>query len=548
MRYLPAGFRYRFLSVDRFVDFCKKCAVSTSDAELENLEKAGLLFPQRRIIQPVQYCAAVADQHHKGQKGWVGLNYTFDATATAQFEGTDRLRVAMARFQFPAADKSRHHPLDCPRRYRGALVQSPVEEEFLPWSQFMVEVGTWDGKPYRVNAKIDYYSYWQVYQLDAIQEASKPHFYRMPPTATEWEARISQQDPVARAAARGDFLGVEHGFNLLSSYIEATNKGEDLFLHRLGKHGQPLVSLSPQEHEAFKLERRKYARRLVRVLRFDAKEVSSFGRRLARLSHEYEERQKATLRKLVLNDLWNLGELTTGFLGLSRHELASNKEFAFFPAAFPDRWEQTKLRTVWLLDSFLKEYNEKGGEHLTVEDVKALVEYLDRSCVDSFFVSLDMLGRTGIDTDLAGRNTTHMALQRISSTVEILMARVIGRHPDTRDLVKEFLDPDRAAKDEVTQERKNGITRAVSKDGSEDLFAQNLERIDRLNCSFLSKTLLTAFLVRNLLSHPFKLFFDPSQESSHEIVRQLYFAILGVWAFAQKHYHDKVEAKATPAC
>lgn len=540
MKYLPAGYGYRFRSIERFVDFCKKCAVSTSDAELENLEKAGLLFPQRRIIQPVQYCAAVEDQHYRGQKGWVGLNYTFDATATAQFEGTDRLRVAMARFQFPEADKGRHHPLDCPRRYRGALVQSPVEEEFLPWSQFMVEVGSWDGKPYRVNAKIDYYSHWQVYQLDAIQEARKPYFYRTPPTAMEWNACISQQDPVERAAARGDFLGVERGFNLLSLYIEGMMKGEDLFLNRLGKHGQPLVSLSPQEDEAFKLERRKYARRLARILRFGAKELSSFGRRLAGLSREYEERERATLHRLVVKDISYLGELTSAFLRQTRRELETNKDFAFFAHALPDRWEQMKLRTVLVLDSFREEYNAKSGDDLTLEDIKAFVDYLDRENLDSLFVSVDILGETGLDRDIVGRNTTHMALQRISSMPEILMAHIMRRHPGISALFSAFLDPHSTIRDEVRQALKSKITRVVSEDGKTKLFEQNLAGIYALNCSFFAKTLLTAVLVRNLLSHPFDLFFDPNQEASHEVVRELYFAVLGVWSFAERHYPDRI--------
>lgn len=544
MKYLPSGYGYRFLSIERLVNFCGKCAVSTSEAELEYLEKLGLLFPQRRIIQPAQYCAAVEDERHRGRKGWVGVTHPFAQSAVTQFEGTDRLRVAMARFQFPEVDKNRHHPLDCPRRYRGALVQSPLEQEFRPWSQFMVEVGTWHGKPYRVNAKIDYYCYWQVYQLDAIKEAWRPSFYRIPPIGMEWEACKSEQDPTARATARGDFLGVADGFNLLSMYIQGRMKGEDLFLFRLGRHGQPLITFSSEEGESLERERKSYAKRLVRISRFGTRELSSFGRRLARLSHEYEERQKATLHELALNDLWNLGELTTGFLGLSRHELASNKDFAFFPAAFPDRWEQTKLRTVWLLDSFLKEYNEKSREHLTVEDVKALVRYLDRSCVDSFFVSLDMLGRTGIDTDLVGRNTTHMALQRISSTVENLLARVVERHPPAEHLVKYFLRPHRRTRKEVDSNW--GLTRADSPDGTKDRFQDNLKRIGNSTCSFFAKNLLRAFLVRNLLSHRFVLFFDPAQESSHEIVRQLYFAILGVWSFAQKYYRGRVQPKPVP--
>lgn len=545
MKYLPSGYGSRFLSIETFVNFCGKCAVSTDEAELEYLEKVGLLFPQRRFIQRVQYRAALEDQHHKGRKGWVGRNCTFDAVTAAQFEATDRLHIAMEQYHFPKVDKSRHHPLDCPRRYRGALVQSPVDREFRPWSQFMAEVGTWQGRPYRVNAKIDYYSYWQVYQLDAIHEAWRPSFYRIPPVGMEWEACILGRDPVPKARARGDFLGINGGFNLVSTYIQGKMKGEDLFLLRHGAYGSPVVNFSSDEHESLKKERKKYARRLVRVFRFGAKELSAFGRRLAHLSREYEKREKATLCRLIREDISYLGELVSAFLGQSRRDLQGSRDFAFFADALPDRWEELKLRTVWLLDSFREEYNKKSGEQLTVEDMKALVIYLDRENLDSLLVSVDILGETGLDSDIVGRNTTHMALQRISSMPEILMAHVMRRHPSAGKLVKAFLDPHPAIRDEVRREWKSK-TRAISEDGQEKLYEQNLARIQGLNCSFLAKTLLTAFLVRNLLSHPFELFFDPDVEASHEIVRQLYFAILGVWSFAQRHYPDRVQPDPVP--
>jgi hypothetical protein len=35
---------------------------------------------------------------------------------------------------------------------------------------------------------------------------------------------------------------------------------------------------------------------------------------------------------------------------------------------------------------------------------------------------------------------------------------------------------------------------------------------------------LPTFRMRNLLAHRFEAFFDPSQQSSHEIIRKLYFS------------------------
>jgi hypothetical protein len=485
--------------------------------------------------------------HFQGRNEWLVKEFEVDDEKLARCKATENLLIAIRKFGFPGLDKARHHPLDCPRRKRAALVESPIEKEFASWSSFMVEVGTFGGKPHRVDSKIDYYSYWQVYQLDAIQQARKPHFYRVPAAAIGWEACMSSQDLSKRNFPKGDILRVTLGFDLLSLYIEARSKGEDLFLKRIGKHGDALVSFSPDEYESLRRERRNYARRLTKASGFTTEELSSFGRRLARLSHEYEERQKATLHKLVLNDLWKLGELTTGFLGLSRDELASNKQFTFFPAAFPDRWEQTKLRTVCLLASFLKEYNDKSGEHLRIEDVKALVDYMDKTNLHFFFASVDLLGKTGFETDLVGRNSAHMALLTMAIALEILMARVIEEYPRTiNQLVWRFLSKDPTIDQKVFNH--NWKTRADHEGNTHNYLRESCGDANGVGPAFLFENLVIAFRMRNLLAHRFEVFFDPGQERSHEIVRKLYFAFLGVWAFAQKHYHDKLEARATPAC
>lgn len=158
----------KYLKVDEFVNYCKKCNVDVSISVLESYERVGLLFPIYRIVVPDEYVRAVFGYKYRTPYDpntpfdidgkWQGINELVDALSTYRSPRTPYFEQVLKN----------GHPLDYAYTCKNRFLSKPALDSFKPWKEYKIVAGTIDGYPIQEDTVEHYYSPWQIFVVDEL--------------------------------------------------------------------------------------------------------------------------------------------------------------------------------------------------------------------------------------------------------------------------------------------------------------------------------------------------------------------------------------------
>src|SRR5665648_241873 len=150
----------KYLEQNDFIKFCKGNSVKVSPSDLELFERNELLYPIKRWVCPEEFAIC------KQQFGYIpddiqkfNLNYL----------PLQELEEDIFKFLSLIHMDKINHPFDEMGANWQVYLTSPLDNKFTDWNDYKVNY-TYAGESWKTTRIKNYYSYWQIYEIDGINQ------------------------------------------------------------------------------------------------------------------------------------------------------------------------------------------------------------------------------------------------------------------------------------------------------------------------------------------------------------------------------------------
>ncbi len=371
----------KYLKADRFSEYCKANNVEASLGILEAYEKVGLLYPIYRLVLPDDYIRELFEHNHQES---LNPNLPFDVDG--KWRVIEDLKVALSHYQWKpspcfALALKHGHPLDCAHLKCHPFLQKPFKENYKPWEEYKVTVGTFNGHPMKIVTADHYYAPWQIFVLDELYEMHviEENY------ATGWKKGwgiIRREFIPSKVLELSDLFQTTTNFRMMESLIwhDITFDIKSSVIE-----GEPFEQLNTRRIELEKSEFNKH----------QYEDWIRFIRKLVELYKHYTEREKIKLSnelKRFLTSAINMiidatqksfEELSNDYDGRFKgsRSLCRDDDVFIYPGElfriYPDELQQIKERAGWVLISYVKQFS------ATLPDNEDIENRIKDSLIDS---------------------------------------------------------------------------------------------------------------------------------------------------------------------
>ena len=507
----------RYLFIDDFIRFCKDLNISTSKKELEHFHKIDLLYPALILRFPDEYIRYFTqmedDPNHPGWTNYNARRYQYP-DEWEEIHNLDHL----LRFPVWKHESTLIHPLDRKDVRNKDFIVAPSQIDFQPWDKFHIEVKTKDyGILTPTTIKI-FYSYWQVYQLEAIK--------RNPSWSSYW--CVLQQVPedkrkgyfIPQPRKKGDFLGKNNLFECLSFYVFLRNRQYNLLANQIVNSGKKVMT--SQQREWLDSRYAKIARISLKKFSVKVSELEDFLHYFIECLYDDLNRQeKIAMASLCKRDLLYLCGMITLLTGRKFEELKENSKYDRLKWIFKDERQERIRRVRRYFESLSNEYNAKMPTKYQIHksEVSELVDFLSEDITYwGIFEAIHAINDKFRSSDLISLSQVKDSLGNLCRYLEpflrgLYRKRDILPNPDTiktqKDVFINFFAQELEIRELLTQ---NWALTNFDEDDPGNSFAAKLTNIEALPKTTYSELIaartLLSLLVRNFLTHRARFYFE----------------------------------------
>jgi hypothetical protein len=515
----------KYLEVEEFVDYCKKCKVHTSTSELEAYEKARLLFPVYRLIKPDDYVRAVFE-----------YKYRIPSEINGEWQEMDELQSALTSYCLPRnpffeRTLSTGHPLDCAYFDKSPFLHMPSADEFKPWEEYKIIAGTIEGYPIQEDTAEHYYSPWQIFVLDELNERYTILENYVAGSRQGWGIFNKEIRP-SKLVEFSEFFQTVSTFMMIEPLIWL-----DMTLdHKKSSiEGELLEKILRRIEFAAKKEYEKHVHN----------EWIKFIRKLVELYSKYLEEEKIKLSdelKIFLSNSSNMimyatqkpfeeicDEYDGRFKGIIMPCIEN--DIIIYPGKldkiFPDELKQAKERALWIVGIYINELNKTMPDDAKI-DAKVKEELIDNliGCGHEIILShLHELQKLWFNREPHWKSSIWAHIRSFTISIESI-GQTWYRNRPRKEIFELIFNEDydgfrKAIGEKITDaENPDEFKRKLS-----NIIEASKKNIERIYCYHFA----IAHLTRNYLSHNVQ--FEPAMLGSLfvEVYRSLVFTLINLF-------------------
>lgn len=508
----------RYLYVNQFIQMCNELKVDTNKKELEHFHKIGLLYPVLQLKFPDEYTELFFPEKELNTSHPEFVRRYGDNLPPAEWEEIDRLSQLL-RFPFWATRKMLFHPFDKKMILNKNYITIPLQAEYKPWDSYRIEVEDEHGKmtPSTINL---FYSYWQVYQLEAIK--------RNPSWSKYWD--LLQKIPaderkwyfIQPPKENGDFLGKNQLFDCFSFYLFSRINQYTIVIDQIKKDSKNVITAT--KNEWLKSRYKKLAEISLKRFSESLSEMEKFlNYFIENIYRSLEAGEKKSFLAMCKRDLSYLSEMMMVLTGRNFDELKNDQKFNRLRRIFRNDWDDKTKHLIRYFQTISTDYNQivPSKYQINETEISNLVNFLSEEItfwgiIESIH-SINKNFRTG---DLVSISQVKDSLAKLCQYFEPFLRGLYQKRKRRfykkfsikwpKGCITNFFIKDKKLND-ILVDNWGNMTSFDEEDPYES-FEMQLIKIDgidknKFRDNIAAKIFLT-ILVRNFLSHRAELYFD----------------------------------------
>lgn len=371
----------KYIHLKDFIKFCEQNSVKINQKDLEIYEREKLLFPLKRLICPEEYAI---------------YNYLFPIRQTrieeieSKYLPLTQLQEELSKFNsglYPVIE----HPFDKKIDCQGYLFV-PETMVFKEWKNYEINYIDENKQRWKITIFKNFYSYWQIYELDSINAFKKIYCEIQFDIEKERFFRTCNKEIIEKwKLSKNEIIGLlsfERHYHCLCEFIQFFNRNWNITF----KPGEPI---KPSELAIFEEEMIKNSKKIIQD--FSINDLYGFLKMLCLKYFDYGKNDKINLQNLIKTDIFycirliifvsgsTFQEVST-VIGESGHYGTYYKDYTrarkkTIEIIFPNEEENIKERAMIHLNMYLNEYNKNvhKEDFLSNQDFINLIEFIEKN-------------------------------------------------------------------------------------------------------------------------------------------------------------------------
>lgn len=385
----------KYMEQDKFIKFCKNNSVEINPYYLELFEKEKLLYPKKRWLYPEEYAII------KQQRIFSSDEQAYDSTYPSLLE----LDEEILKFHNFRLYHRINHPFDENDKDWQQYLLDPIDNEFIIWEDYKVNYVDKSGASRSTDRAKNYYSYWQIYELDGINDFRRCYFTVRFNDKENYYYRTCDKEFVEKWPRQNKntiltFYQFENYYDFLCEFIQSYERNI-IIAYKEKNAGDFLTEKELNILENNILDK---CNKLMEIYDFATDNLYEFLEVLCRKYFIYENKEKPKLQNLIKIDIWyciNIIIYLTGdtwedvSLKIGRKgqiatyfKLYSRAEKNTLEVLFPNEREEIKEMAMLYVDRKVKSYNKQSTlkYQLTNTDINNFIEFIETNDLDHFLI------------------------------------------------------------------------------------------------------------------------------------------------------------------
>ncbi len=424
----------RYMEQKNFIDFCKENSVEIRVYDLETFEKEKLFYPIKRWLFPEEY--AIFDQQRSVTETYTP---TFNFNCSSLLELEDEI----FRFRNLTLYNNINHPFDEIEEDWQQYLNNPIDSEFVNWEDYEVNYNDEYGNELKTTRAKNYYSYWQIYELDGINDfRTKYHIICYNKEENNYYLSCDK-DFVERWYKRQKrnisiFFQLEQYYNCLCEFIQFYERNVNIAFMKL-KVGD---SLTNEEIDLLESNLIGKSNQLITFYNFTVDNLYDFIETLCRQYFLYEYKEKSKLQSLIKRDIWYCIRLILYLTGdtwenislkigrkgqmATYFKLYSRAEKNTLEVLFPNEREEIKERAMLHVDRQVENYNKKSTlkYQLTKTDISNFIEFMETNDLDHFLLFITDVNADYFSQKYKSKKNLAFYLRNLSIFIEEIIKTI----------------------------------------------------------------------------------------------------------------------------
>lgn len=526
----------KYLKVDEFVSYCKKCNVDVSISMLESYEKVGLLFPIYRIVVPDEYVRAVFEYNHR-----IPIDHNIPFDVDGEWREIDELADALSSYRLPKTPYLEQvlkngHPLDYAYISKNRFLYKPALNSFKPWEEYKIDAGTIDGYPIKEDTVEHYYSPWQIFVVENLNERHTILENYVAGLRQGWGIFNKEISP-SKILEYSELFQTVSNFRMIESLIwfDMTFDLKKSFIERelLEKILKEIKTVAKKEYEKHvHTGWINFIRKLVELF------TKYFEEEKIKLSNELKSFLSSSLNMIMYATQKSFEEISDEYDGRFKgvRMLCLENNIVIYPGKldkiFPDELKQSKERSLLIVEVYINELNKTLHDDAKI-DAKVKEELIDNiiGCGHEIILShLHELRKFWFNREPHWRSSIWAHIRSLTISIESIGQEWYKKR-SRKEIFKSVFNEDYDDFRKVIGEK---ITDAEKPDEFKQKLTKILEYSKKDIKRIYGYHFVIAHLTRNYLSHNVQ--FDPEMLGSLfvEVYKSLVFTLISLFVKKEK--------------
>ena len=417
----------KYLEQEKFIKFCKENSVEIRSQNLEFFEREKLLFPIKKWTFSEEYAIFKHQQIFTSQDK---QNYI------PSYLPLLKLEEEISKFQNLVFFDRIYHPFDEMDKDWQEYLIDPLNNEFVDWKDHEVNY-THKGKNWKTFRAKNYYSYWQIYEIDGINEF-RTGFYNVGFDEKENKYYLTcNKEFVEKWTKRPkenilNISSFEHCYNCICDFIQSFERIRNITF----KEKKAGEFITKEENDVFDKKIVELSTELVENSNLSSKDFYDYLIILCQHYFIYENKGKSKLQNLIKRDIWYCIQLIFYLTGDTWENVSSKinrqgqmgtyyKLYTRVPKKtleiiFPDEREEIKEEAMLHIDIQLKHYNEKVIQRYKLDkaDIEYFIEFVETNGLAHFLIFMANINKDYFSHEYKSEKNLIFYLRNLSIFIE----------------------------------------------------------------------------------------------------------------------------------
>lgn len=375
----------KYIEQEDFIKICKENSVVITLHDLETFEREKLFYPIKRWLFSEDY-AIFKENDFFTPNDTKSYNPVFLSLQKLDDEISE----------FTCCYNKTRHPFDEMDKDWQIYLRNPMDDKFTDWKNYEVNYINENGDSRVTNRNKNYYSYWQIYELDAINDFRRKYYMlRFDENKNNYYLTCDKEFIEKWHRHKKDNIlklsSFEQYYNCLSSFIQYFKKSWQIAIEN--KKVEEFLTKEEIDHldNIIKV----FSNEIFKYYILNMEDLYVFLRELCQHHFNYKNAEKPKLQELIKKDIWYLIRFIWYLTGDSLEHISQNidkkrsnneRKKSTLKIIFPNEREDIKEKAMLHIKIEVNNYNKISPPQyqVTETDISNLIDFIETNDLDHF--------------------------------------------------------------------------------------------------------------------------------------------------------------------